>query len=94
MKYEDQLDMVVTGDHDAEMMQLVMTIEEKGREELEAIVAEAESAGEGNGEALREVWERDVHSRKQFFEDQLKNRKFTHVCVFRSELMLVRGCSV
>lgn len=46
LNYEDQLDMVITGDHDAEMTQLVMAIEERGREEPDAIVAKAESAGE------------------------------------------------
>ncbi len=69
--------MIVMGEHDAEMTRLIMAVEEKGRRELDAIIAEAERVREGNGEALREIWEQDVNYRKEFFEDQLKNRKYS-----------------
>ncbi len=79
LKYEDALDIVVMGEHDDEMKRLVMVIEENGCEELDAIVAEAEHAGEGNGEALEDFRERDLKARRKFFEDKLTNRKYSSI---------------
>ena len=61
---------------DEELMKLVQTIDDTGTEHLEAVFSEADQVTEGNGEELRQTWERDVSSRKEFFQDQLKNRKW------------------
>lgn len=65
----------LSNEHDIELQQLVTAIDNNGQADLEAIFQEAENSGEGCGDTLREFWERDVTERKQFFEDQLKNRE-------------------
>jgi len=52
---------------------LIGAIQEHGREQLAAIFEEADDTGEEVGSELRQVWNRDVEARKDFFEDQLKN---------------------
>ena len=69
MKYD--LDVDVESEQDAELQQLVTTIDEKGQSELENIFAEAGECGE----ELRTTWEKDVTLRKQFFQDQARNSK-------------------
>ena len=76
LKYEDPLDVELSGMQDEELMKLVQTIDDTGTEHLEAVFSEADQVTEGNGEELRQTWERDVSSRKEFFQDQLKNRKW------------------
>ena len=71
------MDLMLTGDQEDEMTQLVMAVQEKGQKELEAIIEEAESIEEGNGGAIREVWDQDLSIHKKFYEDQLKNSTFT-----------------
>ena len=75
LKYDDPLDVELSGVQDEELTKLVQTIEEKGKEHLEAVFSEADQTGEGSGDELRQAWVRDVSSRKEFFQDQLKNRK-------------------
>ncbi len=74
---EDALDIELSPDQDDEMGKLVTAIQENGKEHLEAIYAEAEQAKEGGGEEVRQTWERDMLARKDFFQDQLKNRRFS-----------------
>ena len=63
-------------------MKLASAIEERGQEELKAIIEEAESIEEGNGEVIKKVWEQDVTSRKKFYEDQLKNSTLYNSCIY------------
>ena len=84
LKYDDPLDVELSGVQDDELTRLVQAIEEKGKEHLESVFSEADQTGEGNGDELRRAWERDVSSRREFFQDQLKNRKLvvvSHVLV-------------
>ena len=67
LKYEDDpLDVELSGEQDEEMKKLVMAIEEKGKDELAAIVAEF-------GDDVMRAWQKDVSSCYEFFQDQLKN---------------------
>ena len=75
LSFEEPLDIELTGEQDEELQRLVKVIEEQGGEHLETIITEAEQSEKGTGDELRRVWDRDVTSRKEFFEDQLKNRK-------------------
>ena len=70
LKYEDDpLDIELSGEQDEEMKKLVMAIEEKGKDELAAIVAES---GDDVGDNVIRTWQKDVSSRHEFFQDQLK----------------------
>ena len=72
LKYEDDpLDIELSGEQHEEMKKLVMAIEEKGKDELAAIVAES---GDDVGDDVMRAWQKDVSSRHEFFQDQLKNR--------------------
>ena len=68
-------DVELNSEQDVELQQLVTAINQNGQSDLEAVFQEAETSGEGYGDTLRELWERDVVAQKQFFEDQLKNRE-------------------
>ena len=57
------------------MQKLVMAIEAKGKDQLSEIVAEAQQVGDEVGDDVLQAWQRDVTSRKEFFNDQLRNRK-------------------
>ena len=74
-KKDHPLDVSLDDEQHDEMSMLVAAIEEKGQEELEEVMKEAESSGESCSMALKEVWERDVKERKDFFGDQLQNSK-------------------
>ena len=76
MKYED-LNVDVDSEQDAELQQLVATIDDKGQGELEKIFTEA---GECE-DKLRSIREKDVASRKQFFQNQVSNSKYI-VCMY------------
>ncbi len=67
LSYEDLLDVELTGEQDEELQRLVKAIDEHGEEHLETVITEAEQSGEGTGDELRQVWDRDVTSRKEFF---------------------------
>ena len=70
LKYED-LEVEVDAEQDSELQQLVATIEDNGQSELEKIFAEAGECGD----ELRSIWEKDVTSRREFFQDQMKNSR-------------------
>ena len=82
LKYEDDpLDTELSGEQDEELIilqQLVTAIEEKGKDDLAAIVAES---GEDVGDEVIRAWQKDVSSRHEFFKDQLKNRMFLSFCL-------------
>ena len=74
LKYEDDpLDIELSGEQDEELQRLVTAIEEKGKDDLAAIVAES---GEDVGDEVMRAWQKDVSSRHESFKDQLKNRMF------------------
>ena len=55
-----------------ELTKLIATIEERGDEEVEKILKEADSSGAG--EAVREIWQMDkMRMKKEFSDDQEKN---------------------
>ena len=58
---------------DNELQHLIREIQKNGQSHLEGVFREADESGEGVGDELRRVWERDATLRKEFFEDQLKN---------------------
>ena len=75
LQAEDTHDVQLGADQDNELQRLIREIEENGQSQLEGVFQEAEKSEEEVGDELRKVWERDVTSRKEFFEDQLKNSK-------------------
>ena len=75
MHESSPFDVELSNEQDIELQQLVTAINQNGQSYLETIFQEADDSGEGCGDTLRECWERDVIERKQFFEDQLKNRE-------------------
>ena len=75
MHESSPFDVELSNEQDIELQQLVTAINQNGQSYLETIFQEADNSGEGCGDTLRECWERDVIERKQFFEDQLKNRE-------------------
>ena len=70
-------DVELEAGQDNQLQCLIREIEENGQSELEGIFRKADESGEGVGDQLRQIWERDVTSRKEFFEDQLKNSKLS-----------------
>ena len=72
----DTHDVQLGANQDHELQQLVAAIQENGQAQLEEVFREANVSGEGVGDELRQLWERDVILRKDFFEDQLKNSEF------------------
>ena len=75
-KYEDSLDIELSYQQDEEMQKLVMAIEAEGKDQLNAIISEAQQMGNEVGDDVLQAWQRDVTSLKEFFNDQLWNRKF------------------
>ena len=74
-KYEDSLDIELSGQQDKEMQKLVMAIEVNGKDQLGGIISETQRMGDEVGDDVLQAWQRDVTSRKEFFSDQLRNRK-------------------
>ncbi len=81
LRYEHPLDVELNPTQDDELLQLVTAIDEKGQDQLDTVIAEANQFADGSGEELRKVWERDVTSRKEFYQDQLKNRMSARLIV-------------
>ena len=79
MQISDEHDVQLGQSQDDELLQLVTAIQEQGQEQLESVFKEAGEVGEEVGDEVRQAWERDVVSRREFFEDQLKNSKHNHV---------------
>ena len=75
-KYEDFLDIELSCQQDEEVQKLVMAIEANGKDQLGGIISEAQQMGNEVGDDVLQAWQRDVTSRKEFFNDQLRNRKF------------------
>ena len=46
---------------------------EQGQSQLQNIFSEADQSGEGRGELLKEIWDRDVSDVNQFSQDQKNN---------------------
>ena len=88
MKYEG-LNVNIDSEQDAELQQLVATIDDKGQGELENIFTEAGECGD----ELRSIWEKDVASRKQFFQDQVRNSKYIIVCMYVQYVCCVCVCA-
>ena len=61
--------------HNGELLQIVSSISDVGRNELERILKEADE--KGKGDLLRKVWKLDVEDRMKYFKDQKKNGWFT-----------------
>ena len=55
--------------------EVVHTIQQtkQGQHHLQQIFAETDQSGEGRGELLKEIWDRDVADMEQFFKDQKTN---------------------
>ena len=81
--------MDIDSEQDAELQQLVATIDDKGQCELENIFTEAGECGD----ELRSIWEKDVASRKQFFQDQVRNSKYIIVCMYVQYVCCVCVCA-
>ena len=62
-----------------EIAELVKSIDssDHGQHALQLIFQEADKAGEGKGDILRDIWEQDVSDMKQFYQDQEKNGEYT-----------------
>ena len=56
-----------------ELLELLPAIQHKSRDELEALLAEADVAGKGD--ILREKWQQDVQEHLAFHRDQRENGK-------------------
>ena len=80
LKYDDPLDVELSGQQDEELAALVNAVDVKGKED--SIFSEADRAGEGSGDELRRAWERDVSLQKEFYQDQLKNCKLVRCIDF------------
>ena len=59
----------------SEIAEVVRTIQhtEQGQQQLQEIFSEADQSGEGHGELLKEIWDRDVTDMERFFKDQKSN---------------------
>lgn len=71
----------------SEIAEVVRTIHntEQGQNLLQQIFSEADQSGEGRGELLKEIWDRDVSDVNQFSQDQKNNgmlKCFMHVWVW------------
>ena len=53
------------------MFDLVSSISDIGKEELEKVLTEADAKGQG--EVLRNIWKMDVEERLQYYKDQKKS---------------------
>ena len=64
-----------------ELHELIQSINscDTGQQALQSIFQEAESAGAGEGEMLRGIWEQDVSDAKWFYHDQQQNGECINV---------------
>ena len=60
------------------------------------IFSEADQFGEGHGELLKEIWDRDVADMEQFFKDQKTNGTFScnEVCTLCLFHVVLISCPV
>ena len=65
--------MFLNEDQNSELLQLVSSIADVGKETLESVLAEADA--KGKGEVLRKVWKMDVDERLKHIKDQKTNGK-------------------
>ena len=58
-----------------ELCELVKAISssDQGRQALQTIYHEADEAGSGKGDLLKDIWERDVADMEGFYQDQQRN---------------------
>ena len=65
-------ELTLDDDQHDELCKLIATIEERGTEEIEEILKEADN--NGAGDAVREIWQMDkMRMKKEFDDDQEKN---------------------
>ena len=65
----------------SEIAEVVQTIHdtEQGQYQLKQIFSEADQSGDGQGELLKEIWDRDVLDMNQFSKHQKNNGRLCHV---------------
>ena len=60
-----------------ELLTIMSTIQDKSKDDLEALLAEATACGKGD--LLRAAWKQDVLDRKAFKRDQTQNGKLKNM---------------
>lgn len=73
LKHYQKHDVLLSEDQNSELLQLVSSIADVGKETLESILAEVDA--KEKGEILRKVWKMDVDERIKHFKDQKTNGK-------------------
>lgn len=73
LKHYRKYDITLHDDQNSELLKLVSSISDIGKEELEKVLKEADA--NGKGDLLRKVWKLDVEERLQYHKDQKKNGK-------------------
>ena len=63
-------------DQNSELLKVVSSISDIGKDELEKVLEEADA--KGKGEILRKIWKLDVEERLKYHEDQKKNGMFNY----------------
>ena len=74
-------------DQSNELLKLVSSIPDIGKDELEKVLQEADK--KGRGDRLRNIWKLDVEERLKFQKDQKKNGKFFSVHIHLHVFLLI-----
>ena len=67
LKHYKKYNVFLNEDQNSELLQLVSSIADVGKETLENVLAEADA--KGKGEVLRKVWKMDVDKQLKYFKD-------------------------
>ena len=78
LKHYRKYDVTLHDDQNSELLKLVSSISDIGKDELEKVLVEADA--KGKGELLRNVWKLDVEERLKYHKDQKRNGKCQPIC--------------
>ena len=73
LKHYRKYDVTMHDDQNSELLKLVSSISDIGKDELEKVLEDADA--KGKGEVLRNIWKLDVEERLKYHKDQKKNGK-------------------
>lgn len=81
LKHYQEYDVTLHDDQNSELLKLVSSISDVGKEELQKVLEEADA--KGKGELLRNIWKLDEEERLKYHKDQRKNSKQSDMFVYR-----------
>ncbi len=92
MKHYRKYDVTLHDDQSNELLTVVSSISDIGKDELEKVLGEADQ--KGRGDVIRKIWKLDVEDRLKFQKDQKRNGKYTFAYECVHIVYLCKLCTI